>query len=138
MEQEKLKTERRRAQGRFENVRGISDGPDCQRKAEGKQRLGGAGFDDGDDEPPVTTDEDKHAATRIVGMKGSGKSLKYHIEWEGFADNDNTWEPAENILDVSLITDFNKRTKATASKKKKACPKPPLVGARGKKRRSRK
>ena len=32
VEQEKLKTERRRAQGSFENVRGISDGPDCQRK----------------------------------------------------------------------------------------------------------
>ena len=48
-------------------------------------------------------------------MKGKGKSAQYLVEWEGFPKEDNTWEPAANILDKALIAEFKEMV---ASKKK--------------------
>jgi len=52
---------------------------------------------------------------RIEEMELRGNKIYYLIKWEGFPPEANSWEPAENILDPSLIHAFNRR-----KKKKKA------------------
>ena len=54
-------------------------------------------------------------ASKIIDVKGKGKSTQYLVEWEGFPEEDNTWEPAANILDKALIAEFKEMV---ASKKK--------------------
>ena len=50
--------------------------------------------------------------------------VQYLIRWKGYAAADNTWEPADSIMDSKLILDFERRQgKApSASTKRKRAP----------------
>lgn len=43
---------------------------------------------------------------RIVGQRGSGAGLKYHIKWVGYGDEHNTWEPAKTLQKGMTKTSF--------------------------------
>ena len=40
---------------------------------------------------------------RILDHKQSGRGLKYLIKWEGYSDDENTWEPVSNLKDCSNL-----------------------------------
>ena len=45
-------------------------------------------------------------------------SIEYLVKWEGWSNKYNTWESEKNILDPSLIEDFEKEVKENTSKAK--------------------
>lgn len=48
-------------------------------------------------------------AERIVDKKFIDGVMMYHIKWRGYSSKQNTWEPVENIIDKSLLTNFEKQ-----------------------------
>ncbi len=55
------------------------------------------------------SDED-YDVEKIVNKKIVNGKLFYFVKWEGYSDEDNTWEPAKNLshLDI-LIKRFEKK-----------------------------
>ena len=39
---------------------------------------------------------------KIIGKKIEKKKIFYLVNWEGYNEEDNTWEPAENLLEDNL------------------------------------
>lgn len=60
-----------------------------------------------------------YEAEEIVGKRINHRRTEYLVKWKGYGAKDNTWEPAENILDKSLITTYSQavaaRNKTAAS-----------------------
>lgn len=54
-------------------------------------------------------DSDIFAAERIINKRTVNGVTQYYIKWKGYSNRDNTWEPAEHILDRSLLTAFEKK-----------------------------
>ena len=41
---------------------------------------------------------DMYSTERIIDVKGVGKSKKFLIKWEGYDNDENTWEPGTHAL----------------------------------------
>lgn len=54
---------------------------------------------------------------RILNKKVVKGKVKYFIKWEGYPDDQNTWEPESNVLDRKLITEFENRRSKNSKKK---------------------
>ena len=64
-------------------------------------------------------DDEVHEAERILEARGSGARLQYLVQWRGFSAEENTWEPARNILDEDLIKSFQKDNKKPSGKRRR-------------------
>jgi hypothetical protein len=42
-------------------------------------------------------DEEEYDVDEIIGKRGSGKKLEYHVKWQGYDASNATWEPAANL-----------------------------------------
>ena len=51
-------------------------------------------------------EEDVWEVEEIVDVRVRKKRKEYRVRWEGWVAKDDTWEPAKDILDRSLIDDF--------------------------------
>jgi len=58
--------------------------------------------------PKVAASKDIFTVDEIKAEKTEGVRVGL-IKWEGYPESMNTWEPAKNILDPSLIRDFKDR-----------------------------
>jgi Chromo (CHRromatin Organisation MOdifier) domain len=47
---------------------------------------------------------------RIVGKRRRKGRTEYHIKWEGYESDKNTWEPETNIFDKRLIVSFEQQS----------------------------
>ena len=43
---------------------------------------------------------------KILGKKTEGGKVLYHVKWQGYEEDSNTWEPASNFLDKHVITQY--------------------------------
>ena len=57
----------------------------------------------------ITDPEDVYKVESLVDHKENGKRTTYRIRWHGYASSHDTWEPASNIFDKSLITKYWRR-----------------------------
>mmetsp|Transcript_22854 Transcript_22854/g.23802 ORF Transcript_22854/g.23802 Transcript_22854/m.23802 type:complete len:240 (-) Transcript_22854:82-801(-) len=55
---------------------------------------------------------------KILNKRTKKGKAEYFVKWEGYSDNDNTWEPISHLLNVKyLITDFEESLKSRKSVK---------------------
>ncbi|KAG0289631.1 hypothetical protein BGZ96_006851 [Linnemannia gamsii] len=80
-----------------------------ERNADGTEKatVGSSGDDeDGDDED---AEEAEYEVERVVGHKHTKGKLQYHLKWNGYDSDDNTWEDKDNVYCVDLIEAYWER-----------------------------
>lgn len=56
--------------------------------------------------------EDEYIVEKILDRKKINGVIKYKIKWEGYDENDCTWEPRQNLENVNyLIEEFDNKIK---------------------------
>ena len=59
---------------------------------------------------PAAEEEEYYTVEKILEKKKRGKRTTYLVKWEGYTENEATWEPASNLKNVKeMISAFEKR-----------------------------
>jgi len=79
-------------------------------------------MDDGEEEEVVpegeVPEEEEYIVEKILDKrKGKNGRVEYLLKWKGYGDEDNTWEPKDNLECSELIEDFEKQHAAKNKKK---------------------
>jgi hypothetical protein len=62
---------------------------------------------------------DIFTAQQLLGKRRRRGRLEYLVQWQGFSNEHNTWEPKDNILDPVLVEEFNYRIRKHLKKEKR-------------------
>lgn len=74
-----------------------------------------AGREEPQPEPIDIDGEQEWKVERIVDEKGRGARQRFLVKWDGYSDNDNTWEPLKNVEDTVAYDDWIRRNDNAAA-----------------------
>ncbi|XP_032365674.1 chromobox protein homolog 1 isoform X2 [Etheostoma spectabile] len=62
-------------------------------------------------------EEEEYEVEKVLDRRVVKGRVEFLLKWKGFSDEDNTWEPQDN-LDLDLITEYIQKDKEMEEKKK--------------------
>ncbi|XP_039634444.1 chromobox protein homolog 1-like [Perca fluviatilis] len=63
-------------------------------------------------------EEEEYVVEKMLDRRVVNGRVEFLLKWKGFSDEDNTWEPQDN-LDLDLITEYMQKHKEEEEEKKK-------------------
>ena len=63
------------------------------------------------EEPEPEAKDEEFVVEKIVGKKTEEGDVLYHVKWQGYGEEDNTWEPVSNFNDDAPIAAYEEAIK---------------------------